>query len=85
MKIFDKVIQILFELNGSQNIKLDHEIQKDLNLDSIQMVTLLVMIEETFEILLDETDMNPFDLVTVSDVVNLVEKYTGGNGNEQNC
>ena len=47
------------------------------------MVTLLVMIEDTFDIVLDEADMNPFDLLTVSDVVNLIEKYIGGESNEE--
>jgi hypothetical protein len=42
----------------------------------------LKQIEETFDIILDESDMNPFDLIKVNDVINLVEKYTGGNNNE---
>ena len=41
------------------------------------MITLLLEIEETFEIELDESDMNPFDLNTVEDAVKLVEKYRG--------
>ena len=39
------------------------------------MVMLLVMIEDVFEIELDESDMNPFKLRTVNDVINLVSKY----------
>lgn len=47
----------------------------DLALDSLRMVMLLVTLEDTFEIELDESDMNPFALVTVQDVVALAEKY----------
>ena len=47
------------------------------------MVTLLIMIEDTFNIILDEADMNPFDLITVEQVIKLVEKYVGGDGNEK--
>ena len=47
-------------------------------LDSLRLVTLLVMLEEGFRIVLDEADMNPFDLLTVAHVVGLVEKYIGG-------
>ena len=47
----------------------------DLSLDSLRMVMLLVTLEDTFEIELDESDMNPFSLITVQDVVNLVMKY----------
>lgn len=47
----------------------------DLSMDSLRLVMLLVMIEDTFEIELDEADMNPFALVTVQDVIDLVSKY----------
>ncbi len=78
METFNIVSAILSELSGVENICSENKLQNDLALDSLQMVTLLMMIEETFRIVLDESDMNPFDLVTVSDVVNLAEKYIGG-------
>ena len=81
MKPFDKLTKILLELSGIEAIILENKLQGDLGLDSIQMVTLLIVIEETFNIVLDESDMNPFDLITVSDVLELVEKYLGG-GND---
>ena len=84
MEIFDKVCVILSELSGIETIFLEHELQSDLGLDSLQMVTLLMMLEENFQITLDETDMNPFDLVNVWQVVDLVEKYVGGENNDEN-
>ena len=84
MEIFDKVCVILSELSGIETICLEHELQSDLGLDSLQMVTLLMMLEENFQITLDESDMNPFDLVNVWQVVDLVEKYAGGENNEEN-
>lgn len=84
MKLFDTVSAILSELSGIETICLEHELQGDLALDSIQMVTLLMMLEENFQITLDESDMNPFDLVNVWQVVDLVEKYAGGENNEEN-
>lgn len=84
MEIFDKVCVILSELSGIETICLEHELQSDLGLDSLQMVTLLMMLEENFQITLDESDMNPFDLVNVWQVVDLVEKYAGGESNEEN-
>lgn len=79
--INDKVIEILAELSGTENISLENHLQNDLGLDSMLMVTLLLDIEEKFEIELNESDMNPFDLNTVQDVIALVEKY-GGDKNE---
>ena len=84
MKIINDIIAILFDLSGSKNINLEHELQGDLGLDSLQMITLLIMVEDKFNILLDEADMNPFDLITVSNVVDLVKKYVGGDINEEN-
>ncbi len=83
MKIFDKVIIILSELSGIHNICLEHELQRDLALDSLQMITLLITLEENFLIVLDESDMNPSDLITVLQVVKLIEKYIGGDSNEE--
>ena len=79
--INDKVIEILAELSGTENISTENHLQNDLGLDSMLMVTLLIEIEENFNIELDESDMNPFDLNIVQDVISLVEKY-GGDKNE---
>lgn len=84
MEIFNKLTVILSELSGKEDICLEDELQSDLGLDSLQMVTLLMMLEENFQIVLDESDMNPFDLINVWHVLNLVEKYLGGENNEKN-
>ena len=77
MQIFEKISEILCELSGIKEIKPEDDLKEDLALDSLSMVTLLLEIEETFEVQLDESDMNPFDLNTVEDAVKLVEKYRG--------
>ena len=82
MSTIDKVKQILSELSGIENIHEDNQLQSDLGLDSIQLVSLLIMIEESFDIILDESDMNPFDLVSVQDVIDMVEKYRSGDVDE---
>lgn len=83
MEIFNVVATILYKLSGIENIRPEHELQNDLALDSLQMVMLLMMLEESFQIVLDESDMNPFDFVNVQSIVNLVEKYVGGNSHEK--
>lgn len=77
MNIEKKVKDILLELSGEENIDNEATLQNDLALDSLAMVTMLIEIEETFEIQLDEVDMNPFDLNTVADVIDMVKKYRG--------
>ncbi len=75
MNTYDTVLDILKELSATEAILPEQSLQDDLGLDSIQLVTLLIEIEDRFEILLDESDMNPFELTTVKDVVDLVERY----------
>ena len=48
--------------------------------DSLRMVLLLLELEEAFGIELDESDLNPFKLITVKDVINLSEKYVERRG-----
>ncbi len=78
MNITEKVTEILSELSGCEEIDFEDELQNDLGLDSLELVTLLVELEEVFQIELKESDMNPFDLNTVADVVTLVSRYCGG-------
>lgn len=77
MNIEEKVKEILFELSGEEFIENDSSLQGDIALDSLMMVTMLVEIEEAFGIELDEADMNPFDLGTVQNIVDMVAKYCG--------
>ena len=51
------------------------ELTTDLGLDSLGMISLLVALEDTFHIELDESDMDPLALQTVADIVQLIEKY----------
>ena len=82
MKTLDKIIEILSELSGVKSINPNQNLKDDLGLDSLQMITLLIMLEENFNIVLDESDMNPFTLINVCSVVNLVKKYIGSEDDE---
>ena len=77
MNVKEKVLSIMTELRGSDEISENRSLLTDIHLDSLGMVTLLVELEDTFGITLDESDMNPFDLITAADVILLVEKYGG--------
>ena len=78
MDIENKVFDLLKELSGNETIELSDTLKNEIALDSLGMVTLLVEIEDVFQIELDESDMNPFELITVSDVVELVKRYHDG-------
>ena len=77
MNLEEKIREILFELSGMEITDNNASLQVDLALDSLTMVMLLIEIEEEFGIELDESDMNPFELNTVQDIIDLVSKYLG--------
>ncbi len=70
-----EVFEIIKDLCGVEQVNASMALASDLPMDSLHMVMLLVMLEDTFEIELDESDMNPFALITVQDVIDVVVKY----------
>ena len=70
-----QIVEILENICIEKITDTSVKLLEDLEMDSLRMVMLLVMIEDTFEIELDESDMNPFALLTVKDTIDLVAKY----------
>lgn len=79
-----QVIEMLENLCPEKITNTSLHLIRDLALDSLRMVMLLVMIEDIFEIELNESDMNPFELVSVQDVINLIAKYKIESEGEEN-
>ncbi len=78
MTIQDNVMRILEGLSGAPVEEETQLLTADLGLDSLNLVMLLLDLEETFQFHLEESDMNPFELNTVGDVIRLAERYVGG-------
>lgn len=78
MKTTETVLEILKTVSDEETIQLTDSLAEDLHLDSLAMVMLLVCLEDTLQIQLKESDMNPYDLQTVEDVVKLAQRYEGG-------
>ena len=74
-QVKEKVFEIIEDISAVQTCDTSASLLEDLALDSLCMVMLLVMIEDTFSIELDESDMDPYALATVQDVIDLVTKY----------
>lgn len=77
MNTKEKVIEILRDLSGVEEISEGASFKEDLGFDSLLMVSMLIEFEEEFDIELKESDMNPFDLKDVGDAIALVESYVG--------
>lgn len=74
-EVKEKVFGIIEDISAVQTCDASASLLDDLALDSLCMVMLLVMIEDAFSIELDESDMDPYVLITVQDVIDLVTKY----------
>ena len=75
LKLENDVIGVINDIASAEVKTNTDSLTYDLGMDSLGMVILLTMIEDTFEIELDESDMNPFELQTVQNVIDLVAKY----------
>ena len=74
----DRVKAMISEISGVQDVQLWNTLDGDLGLDSLGMVTLLLELEPCVGKELMEADIDPFALKTVSDVIDLAEKYCAG-------
>jgi acyl carrier protein len=76
--IRDLVDKILKEKSFCENIVPELRLNRDLGLDSLNLVELIVRLEEQFNIVINESDLTPSNLQTVGNVYSLVEKYMEG-------
>ena len=75
MNLTEKVMEIIHGVIECDEITPDSRLQEDIGLDSFGLVTLLIELEDVLMIELDESDMDPFELETVSDVTEMVSAY----------
>lgn len=76
MDIKTEVMKILSSL-CCETVEENDLLKEDLGFSSLDMIEILMRLEETFNIEIDESDMNPYELKTSADVIKLAEKYAG--------
>lgn len=70
----EKIIkEIAVETIGAQLFT--EENLKESGVDSLSLVTLIVSIEERFEIAFSDDDLQPENIQTLNDLISLTEKY----------
>ena len=76
LEIEARLKELLYEIDDEidvDEITEESRLKEDVGLSSVAMLYMAVSIENEFEIDLSDANMN--DLVTVGDVVELIEKY----------
>ena len=79
MDIKKGVYEVIEQITEKKKKKVTQQLNEDMGFDSLKMVLLIILLEEKFTLELNESDMNPFVLETVDDVIALVKKYKGEN------
>ena len=80
MNAREVVYSILENLSYSEDIQDEDHLQYHLGLDSFSMMTLIKELESALDVEFDQSDMDPFDLQNVADVISLAERYSGSYG-----
>lgn len=74
-KLPQRVGRVLALVSGHDVTDAAQTLQRDLQMDSLAQVTLLLALEDEFGFVLKENDMDPYALVTVADVEALAGRY----------
>lgn len=69
---------IITEKRFSDKITADMSLSDDLGFDSLSLVELIVDLEDKFDIVIEESDLDPAQIKTVGQIYTLVDKYAEG-------
>ena len=73
LKITNEVIDLAYEV-AEVEVSVDDSL-KEYGMDSIALVSLIVEIEMKYNIIFSDDDLNPNNLTTVKNIVDMMEKY----------
>lgn len=76
--VMEKLNGVFSQMCGTVEIKRDDLLKDDLGFDSLMLVTLMVLLEDEFQIVFMAADLDPFALTTVQDVEELIQRYVAG-------
>jgi len=72
-----QVIEILSKYTDYPDIEPQSELQRELGLNSLQVISLVVEIEDTFDVTVGEEKIP--DFVIVQDIIDFINKEKAGN------
>lgn len=73
LKITKEVIDLAYDVAEAQVLEDDN--LKEYGMDSIALVSLIVEIEMKYNIIFTDDDLNPDNLITINNIVDMMEKY----------
>ena len=73
LKITKEVIGLAYDVAEVEVLEDDN--LKEYGMDSIALVSLIVEIEIKYNIMISDDDLNPNNLISVKNIVDIMEKY----------
>lgn len=73
LKITNEVIDLAYDVAEVEVLEDDN--LKEYGMDSIALVSLIVEIEMKYNIIFTDDDLNPNNLTTIKNIVDMMEKY----------
>lgn len=73
LKITKEVIGLAYDVAEVEVLEDDN--LKEYGMDSIALVSLIVEIEMKYNITFSDDDLNPDNLITINNIVDMMEKY----------
>jgi acyl carrier protein len=73
--IFEKVKECIRAIVPAVEIEEGSLLKKDLGLDSLSLVSVIVALEDSFHFVFEDADLDPGLIQTVKNLVTLVERY----------
>lgn len=71
----NQVTEIIRDMCCAERIAGDSRLKEDLGFDSLNIIDLIIALEEEFGIEFSANDLEPENILTVKDVIGMVEEY----------
>ncbi len=70
-----RVHKVLTDISGNEKITNDQNLTTDLGLSSLRMFELVIAIEDEFNIMFNQSDLNFYKLNNVGELITLIDTY----------
>ena len=76
-EISDRLMLLVCEEKNIEKVSDSDDLFDCIGFDSLNLVNFFVSIEEDFNIVLDESDLNPNKIRTIKEISEILERYLG--------
>jgi len=72
-EVFIKLKRVINEINEDAEVKIDTNLRKDLEFDSLDMINFYFEVEKAFNIKIPEPDLSEYELIRVDKIMEYLQ------------